>query len=78
MLVIKSIVASVLSLALYVLCEAAFGFVNTFSTHLVFAQGTLHYHLGNTSLEEVVMIMRQHPNLGLDTNIHTQMLSVLL
>ena len=30
---------------------------------------------GNTSLEEVVMIMRQHPNLGLDTNIHTQMLS---
>ena len=30
---------------------------------------------GNTSLEEVVMIMRQHPNLGLDTNIQTQMLS---
>jgi 2-isopropylmalate synthase len=30
---------------------------------------------GNTSLEEVVMIMRQHPNLGLDTNINTQMLS---
>ena len=30
---------------------------------------------GNTSLEEVVMIMRQHPNLGLDTNIQTQLLS---
>ena len=30
---------------------------------------------GNTSLEEVVMIMRQHPNLGLDTNIQTKMLS---
>ena len=30
---------------------------------------------GNTSLEEVVMIMRQHPNLGLDTKINTQMLS---
>ncbi len=30
---------------------------------------------GNTSLEEVVMIMRQHPHMGLDTNIQTQMLS---
>ena len=30
---------------------------------------------GNTSLEEVVMIMRQHPNLGLDTNIQTKLLS---
>lgn len=30
---------------------------------------------GNTSLEEVVMIMRQHPNLGFDTNIQTQLLS---
>ncbi|MBV1887788.1 MAG: 2-isopropylmalate synthase [Urechidicola sp.] len=29
---------------------------------------------GNTALEEVVMIMKQHPNLGLDTNINTQML----
>jgi 2-isopropylmalate synthase len=29
---------------------------------------------GNTSLEEVVMIMRQHPNLGIDTNIQTQLL----
>ncbi|GAB1307804.1 hypothetical protein KH5_04870 [Urechidicola sp. KH5] len=29
---------------------------------------------GNTSLEEVVMIMKQHPNLNLDTNINTQML----
>ncbi len=30
---------------------------------------------GNTSLEEVVMIMRQHPDLGLDTNIRAQLLS---
>jgi 2-isopropylmalate synthase len=30
---------------------------------------------GNTSLEEVVMIMRQHPDLGLTTNIQTKMLS---
>jgi len=29
---------------------------------------------GNTSLEEVVMILRQHPTLGLDTNINSQML----
>ncbi len=29
---------------------------------------------GNTALEEVVMIMKQHPNLHLDTNINTQML----
>ena len=29
---------------------------------------------GNTSLEEVVMIMRQHPNLHLDTNINTRLL----
>ena len=29
---------------------------------------------GNTSLEEVVMIMRQHPNLQLDTNINTKLL----
>jgi 2-isopropylmalate synthase len=29
---------------------------------------------GNTSLEEVVMIMRQHPYLNLQTNIKTQML----
>lgn len=29
---------------------------------------------GNTSLEEVVMIMRQHPYLGLDTNINTKLL----
>ena len=29
---------------------------------------------GNTSLEEVVMIMRQHPDLHLDTNINTQLL----
>ncbi len=29
---------------------------------------------GNTALEEVVMIMKQHPNLNLDTNINTQML----
>ena len=29
---------------------------------------------GNTALEEVVMIMKQHPYLNLDTNINTQML----
>ena len=29
---------------------------------------------GNTSLEEVVMIMRQHPNLNLDTNINAKLL----
>jgi len=29
---------------------------------------------GNTSLEEVVMIMRQHPNLNLDTNIDSKLL----
>ena len=29
---------------------------------------------GNTSLEEVVMIMRQHPNLGLDTRINSKLL----
>ena len=29
---------------------------------------------GNTALEEVVMIMKQHPYLDLDTNINTQML----
>lgn len=29
---------------------------------------------GNTSLEEVVMILRQHPNLGLDTNINSRLL----
>ena len=29
---------------------------------------------GNTSLEEVVMVMRQHKALGLDTDIHSQML----
>ena len=29
---------------------------------------------GNTALEEVVMIMRQHPYLNLDTNINTSML----
>jgi len=29
---------------------------------------------GNTSLEEVVMIMRQHPKLGLDTKIKSEML----
>ena len=29
---------------------------------------------GNTSLEEVVMIMRQHPNLNLDTNINSRLL----
>ncbi|MEL6276674.1 MAG: 2-isopropylmalate synthase [Bacteroidota bacterium] len=30
---------------------------------------------GNTSLEEVVMIMRQHPSLGMDTRINTKMLT---
>ncbi|MEM9834995.1 MAG: 2-isopropylmalate synthase [Bacteroidota bacterium] len=30
---------------------------------------------GNTSLEEVVMIMRQHPSLGMDTNINTRLLT---
>jgi 2-isopropylmalate synthase len=30
---------------------------------------------GNTSLEEVVMILRQHPNLNLDTRIQSQMLN---
>ena len=29
---------------------------------------------GNTSLEEVVMIMKQHPTLNLDTNIYTPLL----
>jgi 2-isopropylmalate synthase len=29
---------------------------------------------GNTALEEVVMIMKQHPYLDLDTNVNTQML----
>lgn len=29
---------------------------------------------GNTSLEEVVMVMRQHPNLNIDTNINSQLL----
>ncbi len=29
---------------------------------------------GNTSLEEVVMIMRQHPNLNLDTNVNSKLL----
>tara|TARA_R110002049_G_scaffold308754_1_gene513897 strand:- start:35434 stop:36612 length:1179 start_codon:yes stop_codon:yes gene_type:complete len=29
---------------------------------------------GNTALEEVVMILKQHPNLKLDTNIQTEML----
>ena len=29
---------------------------------------------GNTSLEEVVMILRQHPRLGLDTNINSKLL----
>lgn len=29
---------------------------------------------GNTSLEEVVMILRQHPYLGLDTNINSKLL----
>lgn len=32
---------------------------------------------GNTSLEEVVMVMKQHKHLGLYTNIHTQMLNPL-
>jgi 2-isopropylmalate synthase len=30
---------------------------------------------GNTSLEEVVMIMRQHPYLNMDTNINTRLLN---
>ncbi len=30
---------------------------------------------GNTALEEVVMILRQHPNLGLDTNVRTKLLA---
>jgi 2-isopropylmalate synthase len=30
---------------------------------------------GNTSLEEVVMIMRQHPTLKIDTNINSQLLN---
>ena len=30
--------------------------------------------LGNTALEEVVMILKQHPYLNLDTNINTTML----
>jgi 2-isopropylmalate synthase len=29
---------------------------------------------GNTSLEEVVMVLRQHPYLGLDTNINAKLL----
>ncbi len=29
---------------------------------------------GNTSLEEVVMILRQHPTLGLDTNVNSKLL----
>ncbi|MGB5205036.1 MAG: 2-isopropylmalate synthase, partial [Eudoraea sp.] len=29
---------------------------------------------GNTSLEEVVMILRQHPDLNLDTNINSKLL----
>ena len=29
---------------------------------------------GNTALEEIVMILRQHPTLNLDTNINTQLL----
>lgn len=29
---------------------------------------------GNTSLEEVVMIMKQHPDLNLDTNVNTKLL----
>jgi len=29
---------------------------------------------GNTSLEEVVMILRQHPDLGLDTNVNSRLL----
>ncbi|AOW21598.1 2-isopropylmalate synthase [Urechidicola croceus] len=32
---------------------------------------------GNTALEEVVMIMKQHPHLNLDTNINTKMLYAL-
>ena len=32
---------------------------------------------GNTSLEEVVMVMKQHTQLGLQTNIHTKMLNPL-
>ena len=32
---------------------------------------------GNTSLEEVVMILRQHPSLNLDTRIKSQMLNSL-
>lgn len=32
---------------------------------------------GNTSLEEVVMILRQHKHLGLHTDIHTEMLNPL-
>lgn len=30
---------------------------------------------GNTSLEEVVMVLRKHPYLGLDTHIHTELLN---
>jgi len=30
---------------------------------------------GNTSLEEVVMILRQHPSIGLDTNINSRLLN---
>ncbi|MCR1026035.1 MULTISPECIES: 2-isopropylmalate synthase [Cellulophaga] len=30
---------------------------------------------GNTALEEVVMILRQHPTLGLDTNINSKLLN---
>ncbi|TMM56952.1 2-isopropylmalate synthase [Maribacter algarum] len=30
---------------------------------------------GNTSLEEVVMVMRQHPSLGLDTGINSRLLN---
>ena len=30
---------------------------------------------GNTSLEEVVMILRQHPTLGLDTNVNARLLN---
>ena len=29
---------------------------------------------GNTSLEEVVMVLRQHPDLGLDTNVNSKLL----
>jgi 2-isopropylmalate synthase len=32
---------------------------------------------GNTSLEEVVMVIKQHPELGLFTNIKTKMLTAL-